>query len=93
MGSDVFTEAFFGPDVARLKQYAFELKEQLKFAGFFKRIAIRKKLLQVLDEIEYQEGRKQFANRPYSFPTALRCAKDPMRCSCGCWVEVRDANF
>lgn len=91
--SDVFTEALFGQDVTMLKQYAFELKGQLRFAGFFKRKALRKKLLMILDEIEYQEGRKQFANRPYSFPTARRCTKDPMRCNCGCWVDVRDANF
>jgi hypothetical protein len=83
-------ELLFSASVAKLKEYALELKKQYDKAGWFKRRSIRNRLMEVLDEIEYQEGRLQYANRPYSFPSLRRCTGDPMRCSCGCWRDVRD---
>ena len=77
----MFEEFLFGSNVTKLKEYALNLQEQYNEAGWFKRRSIRKRLMEVLDEIEYQEGRLQYANRPYSFPSARGCAGDAMKCS------------
>jgi len=86
---------FLGVDIWKLKQHAFNLKKELESAGWFKRFSIRKQLNRTLDEIDYQEGRLQFANRPYSFPTVHRrnCSKDYMICRCGCWATARENIF
>jgi len=84
----MFEEFLFGSNVTKLKEYALNLQEQYNEAGWFKRRSIRKRLMEVLDEIEYQEGRLQYANRPYSFSSARRCTGDAMKCSCGCWLDV-----
>lgn len=77
-------------NVLKLKEQALRFHDELSNAkGFFARRKIRNRLAEILDEIEYQEGRKQYANRPYSFPTARKCTRDPMRCQCGCWLEAR----
>jgi hypothetical protein len=82
-------EFLFCSNVTKLKEYALELQIQYHQSGWFKRRSIRERLMKVLDEIEYQEGRLQYANRPYSFSSARRCTGDAMRCSCGCWLDVR----
>lgn len=56
----------------QLKDNAYELKNELIHSGWIKRFFIKPQLIKVLDEIDYQEGRLQFANRPYSFPRARR---------------------
>jgi hypothetical protein len=77
-------------NIRKLKERAFELKKAMNSKWFFKRLSIRKQLREVLEEIEYQEGRKQYANRPYSFPTIsmVGCRND-LSCSCGCWLITR----
>lgn len=83
-------------EISRLKQYAYELKAKLNKAGWFKRIGLKIELVKVLDEIDYQEGRLQFANRPYSFPPA-RLRNEELKhdhsCKCGCWKAVRIGHF
>jgi hypothetical protein len=83
------------PNVKKLKEYAYELKEQYDQSGWFKRIGIKSRLTIVLDEIDYQEGRLQFANRPYSFPSVRikGCTGNSVSCDCGCWEEVRVKHF
>ena len=67
----LWEETFFGMDTARLKQEAVRLHLELEHAsGWLRRRKLRKQLMQVLDEIEYQEGRKQYANRPFTLPSA-----------------------
>ncbi|NBI31028.1 hypothetical protein [Chengkuizengella marina] len=78
--------------VPKLKQKAFKLKEEYDSSNWFKRTGIKNKLRHVLDEIEYQEGRKQFANI-IALPGVKRCSADPMKCECGCWQELRDKQF
>lgn len=106
---DVWREAFFGSiDVKRLKQRALLLKQELDtlqkdLAGLFpwrQKIVVsnrlRKEIKQILDEVDYQEGRLQFANRPYSKPSARilvnGCTKSDL-CGCGCWGVKRKEFF
>lgn len=57
----------------KLKERSLKLHDDLLFdTGWFNCRRIRKELALISDEIDYQEGRKQFANRPYSKPTMLR---------------------
>lgn len=99
--SDLWTETFFGcVDVRKLKQKAYQLKNELDstsgFFSWFKRKAIKSKLIHILDEIDYQEGRKQFANRPYTNPPAsikLKSCTNDINCKCECWVKVRKEYF
>jgi hypothetical protein len=99
--SDLWTETFFGcVDVRMLKQKAYQLKDELDsitgFFSWFKKNEIKSKLIHILDEIDYQEGRMQFANRPYSFPSAsvrLKQCTNDINCQCGCWGKVRKEYF
>ncbi|OMC93796.1 hypothetical protein BSK60_32690 [Paenibacillus odorifer] len=83
-------------NVVQLKIEALVIADDMNTAGFFKRIKLRAQIRQILDEIEYQEGRLQFANRPYSKPTAMLPPKQGKRhpvhdlsCACGCWRDKR----
>jgi hypothetical protein len=81
-------------NVKKLKEYAYELKEEYDQSSWFKRIGIKSRLTNVLDEIDYQEGRLQFANRPYSFPSVrIKGCNNSISCDCGCWEEVRVKHF
>lgn len=89
---------FFELSVPELKANAYELKEQLSSTSnwrLLKRVNIKMRLVQVLDEIDYQEGRKQFANRPFSFPTYRKSKEGcgSFSCRCGCWAEIRKKQF
>jgi len=91
----IWGEVFFGPDVRQLKERALQLHGQLqRGAGWLEKRRIRSQLVRVLDEIEYQEGRKQYANRPYTkppaYPPGMGCKKT-LDCKCGCWIETRKA--
>ncbi|SMF88181.1 hypothetical protein SAMN05661091_4158 [Paenibacillus uliginis N3/975] len=72
-----------------------EIQTQRK--GFIQRIRLKRKLKILLNEIEYQEGRRQYANRPYSKPVIVQ---PPARyeseahtfgCQCGCWLETLES--
>ncbi|MEK5417355.1 hypothetical protein [Paenibacillus sp. FSL L8-0708] len=85
-------------NVSKLKIEALDIRDEMNSAGFFKRRKLRSKLISVLDEIEYQEGRLQYANRPYSYPPAYLPTGDPhkrvplkhdLSCKCGCWKATR----
>lgn len=53
----------------KLKSIALDLQIEIESdISWFKRRKLRRQLKAVMDEIDYQEGRKQFANRPYSKP-------------------------
>lgn len=91
----VLGEFLFGPDVRKLKEYAFVLKTQYDQSGWFKRFGIKSQLVSVLDEIDYQEGRLQYANRPYSFSSLRKadCTGYSISCGCGCWENIRKKHF
>lgn len=107
--SDLWCESFLGHvDVKKLKQKAISLKQELDtlhtdFRGFFgwgQTIILgnrlHSQLKQLLDEIDYQEGRLQIEKRPYSKPSARimphGCKKSDM-CECGCWALKRKEYF
>lgn len=99
--SNLWDETFFGcVDVRKLKQKAYQLKNELDstvgFLSWFKKSKIKSKLIHILDEIDYQEGRLQFANRLYSKSSARvlihGCAKNDS-CECGCWAIKRREFF
>lgn len=83
--------------VSELKQHALFLGKKIKVVGWFREFMLRQELKQVLNEIEYQEGRLQYANRPYSFPSAVVVGPSyavgnpylhELPCRCGCWKKV-----
>lgn len=85
--------------VSRLKEKAYELKKELDsthgLLSWFRRLDLKLQLVEILNEIDYQEGRLQFANRPYSKPSAgikLRRCTDDNNCRCGCW-EIKRKEF
>ncbi|WP_064199149.1 hypothetical protein [Brevibacillus brevis] len=98
--SSLWNEFFSGANVPKLKAKAYELKAEMDliqgFFSWFQKASAKSKLVQILDEIDYQEGRKQFANRPYSKPSASikrkRCTNDN-ECQCGCWAIKRKEHF
>ncbi|GED72333.1 hypothetical protein BRE01_60350 [Brevibacillus reuszeri] len=98
MLSSLWGEFFGGVNVSKLKEKAYQLKEEMDsingFFSWFRQTELKSKLVRILDEIDCQEGRLQFANRPYSLPSARirRCTNDN-ECQCGCWATKRKEFF
>jgi len=98
--STLWGEMFGGANVAKLKEKAYEFKRELDSThgifSWYRKTEIKSKLIRILDEIDYQEGRLQFANRPYSKPSAgikLRRCTRVNSCACGCWGNKREEFF
>ncbi|SEN44856.1 hypothetical protein SAMN04487895_101563 [Paenibacillus sophorae] len=87
----VWGEMLYRVSTKTLKMRALELKDEIKVKPKRKD---KRELREILDEIEYQEGRLQYANRPYSFPSARlllpnkKKVDHDLNCSCGCWIQV-----
>lgn len=84
-------------DVAKLKIEALNIWDEMSIVGWLKRRRLRGLLKDLLNEIEYQEGRLQYANRPYSLPPARLPTENPhkdvplshgLSCRCGCWKDM-----
>lgn len=76
-------------NIAKLKVEAIDLADEIKTARLIKQFKLRRLLKRMLNEIEYQEGRKQYANRPYSKQTMVHPEGHTLNCMCGCWKEKR----
>lgn len=87
----VWGEMLYRVSTKTLKTRALELRDEIEIKPKRK---LKKELKEILDEIEYQEGRLRYANRPYSFPTAklpvpgTKTIEHDLNCDCGCWLKI-----
>ncbi|ASA22622.1 hypothetical protein [Paenibacillus donghaensis] len=87
----VWGEMLYLVSTKTLKTKALELRDEIAIKSKRK---LEKELKEILEEIEYQEGRLQYANRPYSFPSArlpvpnMKKIEHNLNCDCGCWLKI-----